>query len=568
LLGLHVPYTAQEAEQAFREAAKAAHPDHGGDPRRFVELQAAYEQALALLQERRTRRPPPARSPQIPLPRRRSTLPAPGSRTLSFFFLGIRVAAVVALLTGLIAGGLSLWHRRQNTAQRVDGRAADTIARLGGSVEWDGNDIALVSLRGLEITSERLEALRRFGMLERLDLSGSTFDDASLVQVLPLLSLREIDMSGTGVTDLGVSLLKSLAGLETLRLDDTRVTDAGLQYLDQLPKLKAVSLRGAAVTLEGIARSRYPDRYHRDTAAAAGSGRATTLADFLPERQWAVQELRSAAAAFGLLTSEDLREASRIDLAITYERDALSNPVLDTALDLGPLPEPTSRRARRVATLADLMASEGDLSNGLGRGPAGGATPALAGSRSTSKGGPGNGKPVADSASDEEDDAPEDNSPTALSSIFGRKSASRSSQAPVAWILPQDEPDGRLRPGFLMMERPRPEEDLAERDDKPGLLPLERSRDRAHGLGTSTTPRLDLPSTKRRNFYLGEIGVAPEPRQFEQLPGSSLNRPNPFALPGFGRSGLNPFGPADALSPTSHLDALRGSRKMPAPGSR
>lgn len=567
LLGLHVPYTAQEAEQAFRDAAKSAHPDHGGDPRKFVELQAAYEQALGLLEERRTRRPAPARAPEIPLPRRRSRSPSSSGRTLSFVFLGVRLAAVVALLTGLIAGGLTYWDMRRNTAQRVDGRAADTIASLGGAVDWEGNQVRRVSLRGLEINAARLEALRRFKLLESLDLSQSTFEDGDLVQVLPMISLREIDFSGTGVTDLGVSLLERLAGLQTLVLDGTQVTDAGLKTLDQLPKLQVVSLRGTAVTLDGIARSRYPDRYHLDNAVAAVPGGAVTLADFLPERQWAVQEFRSALSDFGLLTSDELREAARIDLAVVVEREALSNPALGTEFELGPLPETTVARPRRVATLADLVVAEGGL--GGSGGATGSATRALSGSRSPGKSGTSASRPrdFASSDGDNDDDAPEEKAATALSSIFGRESPSpRAGKSPVAWIMPQDEPDGRLRPGFLMLERPRPEEDLAERDDKPGLLPLERSRDRAHGLGSSTTPRLDLPSTKRRNFYLGEIGVAPEPRQLEQLPGSSLNGPNPFALPGFGRSGLNPFGPADALSPTSHLDALRGSRKMPAPG--
>ncbi|MFO0895977.1 MAG: hypothetical protein U0836_00995 [Pirellulales bacterium] len=560
-LGLHVPYTQQDAEHAFREAAKSAHPDHGGDPTRFKELQSAYEQALALLEERRTRRPAPARAPQIPLPRSRPPRESSGGRTLSFLFLGVRAAAVVALLTALLAGVLSFWDARQNTAQRVDGRAADHLVALGGTVDWDGSNVSRVSLHGLEINAERLDALRRFGMLENLDLSGSTLDDASLVQVLPLVSLREIDLSGTQVTDTGISLLQSMAGLDTLILDDTQITDAALGSLDHLPKLRVASLRNTGVTLAGIARARYPDRYHRDSALGGNEARATTLADFLPERQWAVQELRSALADFGLLTSEELREATRIDLAVVYEREALSNPVLDSALDLGPLPPVPSARPRRAATLADLIANGESPSLGGGA-TGGGLGPKLTGTRSSGHR-QGTGKAAESATDDDDEDSEVDAQPEALSSIFGRQTRSRS-QAPETWIMPKEKSDNRLRPGFLMMERPQPETDLAEVREEPGLPPLQGRQ----AWERDSAPKLDLPKTKRRNFYLGEIG-GNQPRTFEELPGGVRNRPNPFAVPGFGGLGQNPFDLSDPASPTGHLDALRrGSRKMTAPGSR
>jgi curved DNA-binding protein CbpA len=560
LLGLRVPYTRQDAEQAFREAAKAAHPDHGGDPSRFKELQSAYEQALALLDERRARRTPPTGPPQIPLPRRRSSPSTSSGRTLSFLYLGVRVAAVVALLTAFLAGALTLWDARQNTAQRVDGRAADRIAELGGSVEWDGSNVSHVSLHGLEATAERLEALRRFGMLEHLDLSGTTLDDAALVQVLPLVSLREINLSGTQVTDVGVSLLGSLAGLETLILDNTRITDAALGSLDQLPKLQVASVRDTAVTLAGIARARYPDRYHRDSALGGDAERAVALADFLPERQWVVQELRSSLADFGLLTSEDLREATRIDLAVVYEREALSNPVLDSAFDLGPLPLAPSVRPRRVATLADLVANGEGAALGGGGTITGGAGPKLAGTRSSSSRKNEEGKGAAD---EDDEESKADAPPRELSSIFGRQSRSRSNQASVTWLLPQPKPDSRLRPGFLMLERPQPETELADDREAPSLLPLEGKKPWER----DSAPKLDLPKTKRRNFYLGEIG-GNQPRTFQDLPGSARGRSNPFGVPGFGGPSLNPFEPSNPASPTGHLDALRRGSRMTAPGSR
>ena len=48
LLGLQLPCTEDDVRQAYRQQARALHPDAGGDPRAFVGLRAAYEEALRL----------------------------------------------------------------------------------------------------------------------------------------------------------------------------------------------------------------------------------------------------------------------------------------------------------------------------------------------------------------------------------------------------------------------------------------------------------------------------------------------------------------------------------------
>jgi hypothetical protein len=48
LLALSFPCTVAEVKAAYRELAKRAHPDRGGSHDEFLELQAAYEQALHL----------------------------------------------------------------------------------------------------------------------------------------------------------------------------------------------------------------------------------------------------------------------------------------------------------------------------------------------------------------------------------------------------------------------------------------------------------------------------------------------------------------------------------------
>jgi len=48
LLKLSFPCTVAEVKAAYRKLAKRAHPDRGGSHSEFLELQAAYEQALHL----------------------------------------------------------------------------------------------------------------------------------------------------------------------------------------------------------------------------------------------------------------------------------------------------------------------------------------------------------------------------------------------------------------------------------------------------------------------------------------------------------------------------------------
>jgi hypothetical protein len=51
-LGLSLPCTEADLKQAYRQRVKLLHPDHGGDQRRFLRLQADFEEALAYLTSR------------------------------------------------------------------------------------------------------------------------------------------------------------------------------------------------------------------------------------------------------------------------------------------------------------------------------------------------------------------------------------------------------------------------------------------------------------------------------------------------------------------------------------
>jgi hypothetical protein len=50
-LGLRLPCTEEEVKQAYRKKVKHLHPDRGGDKRKFLKLQAYFEESLAVARE-------------------------------------------------------------------------------------------------------------------------------------------------------------------------------------------------------------------------------------------------------------------------------------------------------------------------------------------------------------------------------------------------------------------------------------------------------------------------------------------------------------------------------------
>jgi hypothetical protein len=50
-LGLRMPCTEADVLRSYRKKVKRLHPDRGGDQRRFLVLQADFEQAIAYLRE-------------------------------------------------------------------------------------------------------------------------------------------------------------------------------------------------------------------------------------------------------------------------------------------------------------------------------------------------------------------------------------------------------------------------------------------------------------------------------------------------------------------------------------
>ena len=57
-LGLMLPCTEEDVMRAYRQRVKSLHPDRGGDQRRFLLLQAQFEEALAFVTSQHAMREP------------------------------------------------------------------------------------------------------------------------------------------------------------------------------------------------------------------------------------------------------------------------------------------------------------------------------------------------------------------------------------------------------------------------------------------------------------------------------------------------------------------------------
>lgn len=101
--------------------------------------------------------------------------------------------------------------------------------------------LAILNLRGTEITDDGLVNIANQKTLVRLHLEKTKITDKALEQLKGLENLEYLNLYGTEVTDAGLVNLEGLAKLKTLYLWQTKVTDAGVAKLQQaLPNLKII----------------------------------------------------------------------------------------------------------------------------------------------------------------------------------------------------------------------------------------------------------------------------------------------------------------------------------------
>lgn len=195
-LGLAVPVTVADVEEAYRAKVKLVHPDTGGDQKQFIALQQAYERALAYANFRAGRR---------------------------------------------------LWLAASIERYAEQEVFLDEIKRLGGIVQTERIDWLVHSIG--EDFAQVLD------QIVGLRLRGETIDDATIDFLLErcnlLAALHWLDLAESRVTDASVLRLKHFNSLRTLILRDTAITNAALHVVEGLPHLKLLYVGGSGATRWG-----------------------------------------------------------------------------------------------------------------------------------------------------------------------------------------------------------------------------------------------------------------------------------------------------------------------------
>ncbi len=195
-LGVMLPCSPDDVEQAYLEKVKRAHPDRGGSQQDFLALQEAYARAKEYA--------------KFQVSRRR--------------WLG---------------ESIERYARQQELIAE--------LAELGGQVKV----VQLDWLAG-EIGEDFAQVLES---IEGISASGPKFNDKIIDLLLRyadvLTQLHQLDLSGSRVTDEGVARLAEFTSLRKLDLTGTPVGNAGFKACANLPRLGRLAVAGSRVTRFG-----------------------------------------------------------------------------------------------------------------------------------------------------------------------------------------------------------------------------------------------------------------------------------------------------------------------------
>jgi len=124
--------------------------------------------------------------------------------------------------------------------------AIRAIERVGGTV-W-------TIPRGADWLRKRVgdAAMRPFGTVYSIDLSGTSVIDADLARFTSLSEVPYVNLNGTKITDAGLQDVGKFCNLEHLSFDETTFGDNGLKHLGKLKKLRSIDFFRSAVTENGI----------------------------------------------------------------------------------------------------------------------------------------------------------------------------------------------------------------------------------------------------------------------------------------------------------------------------
>ncbi len=118
---------------------------------------------------------------------------------------------------------------------------ADGFRRLRGL-----RNLKVLSLHGAQV--DRLDDLRFFPNLNRVDLNSNPIDDDDLAVLKSLPKLSALDLRKTRITDRGVAILATFPSISELDLGGTAITDAALVDLARLPGLVSLDVKGTKMT--------------------------------------------------------------------------------------------------------------------------------------------------------------------------------------------------------------------------------------------------------------------------------------------------------------------------------
>ena len=187
VLGLRPPVTLEDVKQSYLAKAFVLHPDRGGDPEAFVQLQAAFEEANDYVRFKASK----------------------------LEWLAARIEAYAeqqdVVTAAIERGGEAVmeetdWLRK--SFGEDFGHVADKLVKL--TLNGPAADDTFAILVGF-----RADSLKD---LVELDLAGGTITDEGLLQLKGLKNLRRLDLRGTAVGKLGAEAAGWFEKLEFLGL--------------------------------------------------------------------------------------------------------------------------------------------------------------------------------------------------------------------------------------------------------------------------------------------------------------------------------------------------------------
>ena len=188
-------------------------------------------------------------------------VPAPDNACDEGFImpLGRKICISPRLCVGVLLGA-SIFVACLGTEARADDPPGTVklLEQAGGQLKRNADGgITDVRLQGPAPTEELLEALSTLPQLRSLVLAETETSDQQLAVIGRLSRLRNLDLRGCPIGNAGLAQLVGMTDLAAIRFSGesgaTTVDDAGMMHLAKLPSLRTVMLDFLWVSEEGLA---------------------------------------------------------------------------------------------------------------------------------------------------------------------------------------------------------------------------------------------------------------------------------------------------------------------------